>query len=64
MATAGSGNKKKTKFEYKPDIYDEENKFTEQEYWESIANKDKDDVILRDFDLRPFASELYNQQLP
>ena len=51
------------KFEYKPDIYDDD-KFTEQKYWEAIANKENLKLELSAFDLRPFAAELYQQQLP
>ena len=58
MATAGGGSKKKSKFEYKPDIYDD-NKLTVERMWEKIANKESETLNLEDFDLRPFASELY-----
>ena len=61
MATAGG--KKKTKFEYKPDIYND-NRFTEQNFQDAIALKESPDLIVREFDLRPFASELYQSHLP
>ncbi len=60
MASKTKANQKKSKFEYKPDIYDEESKFTEQDYWDIIGNKDAEILDLRDFDLRALSSELYN----
>ena len=50
----------KAKFEYKPDIYNDD-KYTEQDYQDAVSNKEAPAVELREFDLRPFASELYNQ---
>ena len=40
MATAGA-SKKKSKFEYISDIYND-HAFTEQLYWEEIADKESD----------------------
>ena len=54
--TTASG-KKKTKFEYK--LVLEENKFSELEFQDAITNKESHDLVVRDFDLRPYASELY-----
>ena len=66
MVTAGGAGKGKTpggkKFEYKPVIFDK-NAVTEQDYWSAITNKEATDLTLRDFDLRPFAAELYGAQL-
>ena len=63
MTTAGGGSKKKSKFEYVADIYDE-HKLTVELMWEQIANKEAIRLDIEDFDLRPFAAELFSQQLP
>ena len=57
---------KKSKFEYKLNIYDDpdDKQFTEQHYQEALANKDDKEIILSRVDLNPFASDLYASQLP
>ena len=59
MATKGSGTKNKNnKYEYQADIYNK-NAFSENHYWEAIANKEGETLELRDFDTRALSPELY-----
>jgi len=55
---------KNSKFEYKPNIYEENNQFLETDYWDRVSNKEATELELHDFDLHPLSSELYNQHLP
>ena len=58
MATAGGKKTKNNNYEYQADIYNE-NAFSEQNYWEAIANKESEILELRDFDTRALSPELY-----
>lgn len=63
MVSKAKSGKVVAKYEYKPDIYGEA-KNIDQMYQEAVGNKEALTVELYDIDLRPFQSELYNQQFP